>query len=54
MVLHDLIRGVIDKKYHGKGIDDSGGSGERALAAEGEGADGSPYPPIEIHNDENV
>ena len=51
VVLHDLNSGVIDRKYHDTGIDDSR---ERAAAAEGEGADGSPYPPIEIHNDENV
>jgi hypothetical protein len=48
----DLNSAAIDRKYHG--IENSGGDGERALSAEGEGADGSPYPPIEIHNDENV
>jgi hypothetical protein len=53
MVLHDLNSGVIDRKYHGTGVEDNGGGGERALAAEGEEADGSPYPSIEIHN-ENV
>jgi hypothetical protein len=51
MVLHDLNSGIIDRKSHDTGIEDSGGGGERALAAEGEGADvGSPYPPIEILN----
>ncbi len=50
MVLHDLNSGVIDRKYHGTGVEDNGGGGERALAAEDEGAGGSPYPSIEILN----
>ena len=50
-VLHDLNSGVIDRKYHDTGVEDKGGGGgERALAAEGEGAGGSPYPSIEILN----